>query len=82
MGHFDFAAAHITADADTRWETADHTLKMADLPNVCICCIGCNADEGTVNLFDWLRFLGKPITPKQRQLEVNALAWLEKHVED
>jgi len=26
--------------------------------------------------------LGKPITPKQRQLEVDALAWLEKHVED
>jgi hypothetical protein len=37
--------------------------------------------QDVCNLFDWLRFLGKTITPKQRQLEVGALAWLEKHLE-
>ena len=44
--------------------------------------MNCNADEGTVNLFEWLRFKGKTITAKQRKLEVNAIAWLEKHLDE
>jgi hypothetical protein len=82
VGHFDFAAAHITADADCRLTAERLQLKMSDLPNVCICCPTCNADEGTVNLFEWLRFKGKTITTKQRKLEVNAIAWLEKHLDE
>jgi hypothetical protein len=33
-------------------------------------------------LFEWLRFKGKTITAKQRKLEVNAIAWLEKHLDE
>ena len=32
-------------------------------------------------MFEWLRFKGKTITTKQRKLEVNAIAWLEKHLD-
>ena len=49
------------------------------MPNVCIAHYTCNVDEGTVNLFDWLRFLGKTtLTQKQRRLEASAQAWLTK----
>ena len=82
VGHFDFAAAHITADSDLRYASADRSkLLMSDLPNVCITHSGCNVDEGTVHLFEWLRFLGRDLTPKQLELEAGASAWLTQYLQ-
>eukprot|EP01043_Picozoa_sp_COSAG02_P076019 COSAG02_NODE_15945_length_1126_cov_167.848101_2_plen_117_part_00 len=77
--NFEFAVAHITAESDLRYKTMYRgSPSLADIDDLCVTCAGCNFDQGTNNLWQWLDFKGRSLSAAQQRMKVRWKAWLDR----